>query len=238
MQSSVYRPAVYWTGIILKIGIVLSALFGIRANLDPSDPLSMGLNSLLLYFTIQSNLWIAGISIVFLGFDLAGKGERKIPNWLYALKFMFTASILLTFVVFSLLLIPLVPPSYLTSPSNLLLHNLTPLLAVADFLLCDFPYKSKARHAWLGLVMPLLYLAFTLLLSFNGVRFGGKVVPYFFLDYETLGWFSVSDKGFGVVYWVFILSALLLGMSAGLLKLKDWRHQRTVSSGRPTTKPV
>jgi len=213
-----------WTvGLWLKLGVIVSAYTGIASHFEPNGGSFMGSDSVFLYYTIQSNIAIAAICLIFLVIDALGNGHRSIPNWLYAAKFTATVGILLTFLVFSLLLIPLVPPGYLTSKSNIFLHNLAPLLALADFLLCDTAYRSTRRHTWLGLILPGAYLIEALALSFAGVRFSGKLVPYFFLDYQELGWLRISAEGIGVVYWVLLLNLALLGIGFGLLWVKEKR---------------
>jgi hypothetical protein len=197
-------------GIVLKIGVILSAGIGIFTQGDYS--------SVFYYFTIQSNIWIAAAALVFVIFDINAGGRGQIPQALYAIKFMFTASICLTFLVFSLILSPLMPKSYLFSLPNLLLHNLTAFLALADFILCDKNFRSGKRTWLLASVMPGIYLVFALMLSRTGARFSGKTVPYFFLDYEKLGWFRIGSSGLGVVYWVAMIFLLtsLIGMGLAL----------------------
>ncbi|MDX9784877.1 MAG: hypothetical protein RBT72_09040, partial [Spirochaetia bacterium] len=124
-----------------------------------------------------------------------------------------------TFVVFSLLLAPLMPKSYLLSPSNLFLHNITAFLALADFWIFDRKIAVKKGTWLLAAIMPALYLIFVLILASTGPRFSGNLVPYFFLDYHKLGWFRVGPDGMGVAYWIVILFALSGLIGWGILKL-------------------
>jgi hypothetical protein len=163
-------------------------------------------------------VWIASAAFVFVILDIKAGGRGQIPQVLYAIKFMFTASICLTFLVFSLILSPLMPKSYLFSLPNLLLHNLTAFLALADFILCDRNFRPGKRTWLLAAVMPGIYLVFALLLSRMGARFSGKAVPYFFLNYEKLGWFRIGSSGLGVVYWVAMIFFLVSLIGLGLVK--------------------
>jgi hypothetical protein len=138
--------------------------------------------------------------------------QSRRPNWLYMLKFVFTVSINLTLAVFFILLAPKMDPDYLVSAGNLTVHFLTPVIAAAHFLLFDIEYEVRRSHCVLCAVPPLCYFAFTMLLSLNGVTFGPEsTVPYFFLNYELLGWFGFSKNGPGVFWWLIIILALIVG---------------------------
>ncbi len=202
----------------MKSGIVLSAWAGISLQIGSGRSSWMESGSIFLYFTTQSNILIALIALLFIILDLACNGRRDIPQTLYAIKFIFTASIILTFVVFSLLLAPLMPKSYLLSSSNLFLHNITAFLALADFWIFDRKIVVKKTTWLLAAIMPALYLVFVLILASTGPRFSGNLVPYFFLDYQKLGWFRiVGQGGIGVVYWITILFALSCVIGWGIL---------------------
>jgi hypothetical protein len=220
------RRGTLFAGLALKSGVIASCVIGISLQLTASGGSFMSASSIFLYFTIESNIWIALICVVFLLTDVFQRGRRRIGAWLYAVKYMFTVSILLTFVVFAVLLSPLMPKSYLLSPSNIFLHDVTPILALLDFALCDDGYRGRWKHVLLGAIMPLAYAVFVLALSFGGVRFAGSVAPYFFLNYEKLGWFAVGKNGLGVVWWIAIITLLVLAVGAALLKLRDVRHRR------------
>jgi hypothetical protein len=219
------RPRII--GLWLKLGVIVSCGVGIYLYTKLNQSGFMYFDNVLLYFTTQSNILIAAVCLVFLIIDLMTRGNRVISNWLYVLKYASTTSIMLTFVVFSIILAPMMEKSFLTSGPNIFLHNLAPLLAFTDFILCDYEYSSSKKHVLYGIIMPGLYIATLLILSFNGIEFGEKNVPYFFLDYETLGWLSIGENGIGVVYWLIMISALLLLIGAGILKVKDLRRKRS-----------
>ncbi|MHB8963703.1 MAG: Pr6Pr family membrane protein [Saccharofermentanales bacterium] len=212
-------------GLLLKIGVVVSCCLGIYLHIAVGGSDFMGSDSIFLYFTTQSNLWIAQICLLFLVADIFTAGRRRLPQWLYVFKFMFTISILLTFVVFFALLAPLMSASYLFSMGNLLLHLITPMLALADFVLCDYGFRTSRGYVLFGAVMPLLYMMEAYGLAFLGVSYGNRRVPYYFMDYEKLGWFAIGDGSIGVAYWVAGITLILLAMSWGLLRWKDVRRK-------------
>lgn len=165
-------------------------------------------------FTIQSNMAAAGAALAVLIFGLA----RKIPpSWLCALKFMATTAVLLTWFVFAVVLTPTMPAAYLLSLSNFLLHTLTPAMALADYLLFDRMTGEARKLKWLALPLPGLYAIY--FFAETALR-GEMPVPYFFLDYRALGFFTIGRGGIGVAYWCVILLLLCLGLGAGALRLK------------------
>lgn len=228
--------------VILRLIVVACSFCGILLTTRGSDFMSEG--KAFLYFTVQSNIWIGATCIVFLvlGAVRRVKTELVIPQWLYALKYMFTISITLTFLVFALMLSGDMDADYLLSPSNLTLHFLCPIAAIADYIIADVEFEGKKRHILLAVVMPFYYCAFVFVCVITGTLFytvsasdvvstanalsasdvtsaadfysGSGKVPYYFFDWETLGWFSVSEKGLGVVYWMIILICGLLAFGA------------------------
>jgi len=205
------------------VGLGLSFM-GIQSYIDPSH--------LLLFFTIQSNIWILITMIIFLIYAILEvvRGPKEIPLALRKMKFVFTVSITLTFIVFALLLSPWMPISYLTSPSNICIHFLAPIMAIIDFLYFDQPFMHKKTTFLWGSIPPLYYLAFAMICSFSGVAFypDGTTVPYFFLNYEKLGWFRIDSSGFGVVYWFILLCGMVLLISWGSIKIQAKIHKAKV----------
>jgi len=209
----------------LKLGVVASCCIGIAQH---DLGLSRGfMDSILKAFTMQSNIWIAAGCLVFLTFEIAQRGARRVPAWLHALKFMFTTSALLTWIVFAVLLAPTMNRAYLLSPSNLCLHNLTPALALLDQINLDADSPMAAKRLWLTLIMPLLYtVAF-----FMAYEITGELpVPYFFLDYRAYGWFGVGPDGIGVLYWIALLGAVLIGIGAAVRRLQAAAQRRPLAT--------
>ncbi|TXT44322.1 MAG: hypothetical protein FD137_1596 [Spirochaetes bacterium] len=103
-------PRKHWIGLVLKIGVILSAAIGIS--------LEAGRGAIFFYFTIQSNIWIAASALACIVADSRAGGKDRKPWALLAFKFMATSTICLTFLVFSLVLSPLMPKPYLLSAPN------------------------------------------------------------------------------------------------------------------------
>src|SRR5574344_505747 len=131
----------------LRLCITVFMIAGVTSS--ASDGGFMTVNPLL-FFTIQSNITIGLISFAFFVIDVIGfikKKEIEIPRWLYALKFLFTVAITLTFLVYWCMLMPTMVAagmaSYLKSAGNIFCHTLVPIFAIADWVLFGGKYREK-----------------------------------------------------------------------------------------------
>jgi hypothetical protein len=201
---------------VLKALVLLLGAMGQYYSLRGS---SFASGAHFLYYTNVSNILASLLAAVLLALDIRALRAGRallLPRWLWEVRFALVAGILLTFVVFSLLLIPRMPLSYLSSPSNLLMHNLVPLLACFDFVL--FSHGRENRLSLLsGLALPLSYFTFVMIFMFTG---NGRSAPYFFLDFHANGWFTAGGGKLGVFWWFLILAAMILLLSKILLGLQ------------------
>ena len=213
--------------IIIKSLLVAIGASGIIATYFAAGYMSRG--TTFLYFTIQSNITIIAITTFYL-FDAIGVlfGRKPINNQiLLHVKFCFTVAITITFIVFVTLLAPLVGVSYFFSYSNFSLHIIVPLLAIADFILFDTNLKIRKFSFLAGTIMPIYYFFFFLIgRLFNFTYLDGEIAPYFFLNYEKYGWFTVSKDGLGVFYWVIILLAFAAGLGFLFLLFMKLRQKK------------
>ena len=176
------------------------------------------------YFTQLSNLYAAAVALA----QLIAP-SRRLALW----KYTAAVSIAITFLVYLLVLAPLMPGGLAAAYAqdhwaSLCLHILNPVLCVGDFLVNDAPgYPWRARHAWLSLLFPLSWFAFMLILGRFGVRWHGMAAPYPFLNYlAPAGWFGWRPEtmgegtlGFGVAYALLALVAAVLTVGYALVKV-------------------
>ena len=87
--------------IIVDLLIIISSSVGVYLTLYGRGNF-MNQNGLL-YYTVQSNIFIILISLIFLIYKIL---KRKIPNWLTIAKFICTVGITVTFLVFTFMLVP------------------------------------------------------------------------------------------------------------------------------------
>ena len=191
--------------IIGIVGIVITAVSGSF----------MGQNKTFLYFTVQSNITIIAIELVFAVdalLQILGKKSFS-NNVLLLIKYLFTVAITITFLVFAFILAPTLSASYLLSYGNFSLHFIVPILALVDFFLFGNEIKLTKVNCLLGVAMPIYYVIFFLIGIPLGVTYlNGSRAPYFFLEYEKLTWFRFTENGPGVIYWILILTIAIIGL--------------------------
>lgn len=175
----------------------------------------------LFYFTQQSNLWIAFTCLTLAIIDVVelNTGRRIKKSWLYIFKFIFTISITLTGLIFCCVLAPFAFEGYNTwSFSSITTHVIVPVLSIVDFVLDVNKINLKWWHCFLGLIPPLIYYIFALIMGSYNVDFGmGEPYPYLFLNYKTeAGWFGFVNGHppmIGAFYWLIFLIGLILFFS-------------------------
>ena len=174
------------------------------------------------YFTQLSNLYVAAAVIC----QLAKPGKETL-----LVKYTAVVSIVITFLVYLLVLAPLVPGGLVAAYSqdhcaSLCLHVLTPGFAVADYLLLDSRAGDwKVRDARWALLPPLAYFALILLLRACGLDWMGMAAPYPFLNYAApSGWFGwrpdtagPATMGVGVAYTMMLMLGVFMLVGRGLL---------------------
>ncbi len=161
------------------------------------------------YFTTQSNTLVAcGFLWAALAPWLSGRAAAGPPA---PLRGALTLYVLVTFLVFHLVLAN--PASGFGDGSrhfgpiqNILLHTVTPLLALLDWVLVGIGWP-RWRWAVVWLSYPLAYLGFALLRGALVHRY-----PYPFLDVRSLGYGGVGIVAsvLSVVFW--LLGLLVVGV--------------------------
>lgn len=211
---------------VFKVCIALSALGGVLLSLIEyqKDGYSHWYRRLF-YFTAQSNVWI-GVTCLVLSTSRLFHFKDIWVKRLYILKYVFTVSITITGVVFCTLLAPFAPKSYhLWVFSGYLTHIVTPLFAVLDFFIDDYPITLTKQHVFYSIIPPLIYFLSTMVLSFFKVDFGrGEFYPYYFLNFRSpSGFFGFSNQApffVGSFYWIVALLLLIIFIAWLLRKWK------------------
>ncbi|NEB76276.1 integral membrane regulator [Streptomyces sp. SID14478] len=194
--------------------VALAALTGIVIDLSISDSALRVLS----YFTIQSNILVA------VAFALsAWRAWTARPP----LRPLVTGGVLLficiTGLVYHVILAnsasgfsmtddPDVAVTGARQVSNQLLHTVTPIGAVLDWLLLTRPGALRPRHAAIWLAYPLAYFGFAL--ARGAIMTPGTPAryPYPFLDVDAHGYAGVLGNAviFGLAFYVLALALVLL----------------------------
>ncbi|MBQ1847492.1 MAG: hypothetical protein II135_05755, partial [Clostridia bacterium] len=107
---------------VLKVIVILSAAFGVFLSAYASKDTFMGGGRVFMFFTIQSNIAVALVSLT--GLILLLKDRRFGKVW-YVIKFVATVSITLTGAVFTFVLAPTLG-EYAWNVQNVLTHVVVP----------------------------------------------------------------------------------------------------------------
>ncbi len=162
------------------------------------------------YFTIQSNILLTMTLTLAALHGLRGAGQ---PRWLDLARGLTTTYIVVVGIVYATLLAPLGVAGGVPVPwANFILHVVTPVLAVLDWLLLSDHKRLPLSKLWLVLIYPAAWLVVVLI---RGATDGW--VPYPFLD---------PSNGYGAV------ALVCLGICAAIL-LVGWL---VFSTGRNRSK--
>ena len=200
---------------VLKIAIKATlAIVGILGIIFTAQSSAfMGGGSVFFFFTVQSNIFIIGMSLIFLVNDVMYLVNKKsfVNQTLLMIKYVATVAITVTFIVFFTMLAPLMGMDYLLSFNNFSLHAIVPILAIIDFILFDTDIRLTYKSSLLATIAPVSYVIFVYIGAIFKLRYGENLYyPYFFLNFEKNGFFF--EKGFGIIPWIIILLAGICGL--------------------------
>lgn len=185
--------------IVYRLFFILIGFSGIYLGLsEENEDAFMGHGTAINFYTLQSNIWVLVLEVYLLFHTILKhrKGheteqERELENqsaWnLGVFKYVFTVSITLTFLVYWFMLAPYIGAQDLLKPSNILLHGISPVMMLLDFLFFDSEYVFSKRAEVLTLIPAIYYLIFILLraeISPISLAFGSRY-PYWFMDVDA-----------------------------------------------------
>ena len=171
----------------------------------------MGGHRVFMYFTIQSNIAVAVISVI--GLVLLLRRREISPVW-WVIKFVGAVSITLTGVVFCFVLAPTLGGNA-WNLQNILTHVVVPISAVTDFFVAGVSGNIRKRNTFWVIVPPVLYAVYAGIGYVSGWEFApGVNYPYFFLNWGSpAGAFGFTDMlpFMGCGWWILgLLVALLI----------------------------
>ena len=163
------------------------------------------------YFTVESNLLVGIVAVVWLVFRLV-KGEGAIPKWLTLLKFLSSAAVFVTFTVVVLFLGPLYGYGRMYYGSNLFFHLLIPLAAILEYVF--FGEEVSFRESFFAVAPPVLY----------GIGYLSNCLVNGIGSWETTmnDWYSFLNWGYpvGIVIF-FVIAAVAWGLGCALRALNS-----------------
>ena len=197
--------------IIFKLLVVMSLLAGILLNVVHTTSIS----AILSYYTLQSNIVCL---IMFLGIIIVIMSKNNYRTSIYyLLKGGSTMAILITGITYQIALAPnnfYMEVSYTIQTerywANLLVHIVSPILVLLDYVLFDEKGNFKYYYPIIWLFLPLGYVIYVYSYSARGGSFygigGSREFAYIFLDYNQIGYSGVFKS-------IIIIAILILLVS-------------------------
>lgn len=178
----------------------------------------MGGRTVLMYFTIQTNVAMAVLCSIGALYMLIGK---TIPNRWYIVKYVGTLSITVTGAVFCFVLAPTMGP-LAWNRVNIFTHIIVPIASIIDFFISGIHSSIRKRDVFYVTLPPILYVFYASIGYICNWEFApGQNYPYFFLNWGSpAGAFGFCKElpFMGCVWWILLLLSLL--MLVGLLYLR------------------
>ena len=216
----------------LKILVALSAVAGTALSAYAGRGSFMGGSRVFMYFTIQSNLLMAVISLV--GLCLLMRKKTVSSKW-YLVKFIGTVSITLTGIVFAFVLAPTLG-AQAWNFQNTLTHVVVPLGSVIDFFVVGSNIRLPKKSALLVIIPPLLYACYAGIGYVLGWEFAeGIRYPYFFLNWGSpAGAFGFTNglPFIGTAWWILILFLFVICVGWCYLTLIDVIYKKSKGGKR------
>ncbi len=198
--------------IAIKAVLVIVGVLGIVLTAQSTE--FMGGGSVFFFFTVQSNIFIMLMALIFLINEVVVLISKKsfINQVLLHIKYVATVAITVTFLVFFTMLAPLMGMDYLLSFKNFSLHAIVPILAIIDFFLFDADIKLTYKSSLLATISPICYVVFVYVGAIFKIQYGKALYyPYFFLNIDTNGF--LFEKGtMGIIPWIIILLGFIIGL--------------------------
>lgn len=161
------------------------------------------------YYTENSNYFTLLVSIVFcVACIFAIKNKTKIPAWIIKLRFVSTICLTITYVVVTLVLIPLYPASFIYmmfGDSNLYQHLLCPILSIISFLFFESTTIISKQFVFLALIPTLTYGIISIILNLLNIMAG----PYPFFYVYDIPWFVIILSILGILLLSVVISYVL-----------------------------
>lgn len=221
---------------IMKIVVVVGAIAGTVMSAIGSRDSFMGGKVVFMYFTTQSNLLVALISILGLVFMFCKKSGGRIEQ---IVKIMGASAISLTCFVYCFLLAPTIGEEA-WKLNNFLTHVLVPSCFVTDFFMSDNRAEYKREDSVWTLVLPLLYVAYAGIGYACGWHFSSEhTYPYFFLNWGSkAGAFGFINEApyFGCAWWILILLVFMLLIGIGYIAIANKIYNKRYN--KPEAKPI
>ena len=155
------------------------------------------------YYTVLSNLYLGLAATLYLVFFLIYRKQGKVlPKWVYIIKLTAVSSTMLTFLTVVIFLTPKSNDLYtLYGGFSFFMHVLTPLLALACFVLFEHDHELKWFEVFFVPIPTIIY----------GLYYYINVIVLQKPQFDLYGFFTTWSHGEATInYGVAVLAALIL----------------------------
>lgn len=172
--------------IILTLFVITGTIFmfeGIKFMPD-ATLLEATKTEMLKFYTVDSNLLMGIVSIILIIYEirfLEGK-IKEIPNYVYIIKMIGTAGILLTFVTTLFFLSPIYGLYAMYNNANLIFHLIVPVLAFISYIVFE-KYNNKYKYAFFGILPMFIYSIYYTSMILIHLNDGGLTYKYDFYNF-------------------------------------------------------
>ena len=201
--------------ICYKMFTIFSLIAGIFLNLSNT----YSIRALMSYYTLQSNVICLIAFIIVLTLELLDRQYKT--DIYYLIKGGLVITIAITAIIYHIALAPggfqmdaLQNSISNKMLANFLVHTVSPLLVLVDYILFDEKGHFKFFYPILWLIQPLNYVVYVYTYSNLGGSFynigGSRQFAYFFLDYNELGYMGVLKWLLIIILGILIISEILV----------------------------
>ena len=201
--------------ICYKMFTIFSLIAGIFLNLSNT----YSIRALMSYYTLQSNVICLIAFIIVLTLELLDRQYKT--DIYYLIKGGLVITIAITAIIYHIALAPggfqmdaLQNSISNKMLANFLVHTVSPLLVLLDYILFDEKGHFKFFYPILWLIHPLNYVVYVYTYSNLGGSFynigGSRQFAYFFLDYNELGYMGVLKWLLIIILGILIISEILV----------------------------
>ena len=209
--------------ICYKMFAIFSLISGIFLNLSNTS----SVRALMSYYTLQSNVICLIAFMIILILELLNKQYQT--DIYYLIKGGLVITIAITAIIYHIALAPggfqmdaLQNSINNKQLANFLVHTVSPILVLLDYVLFDEKGHFKLFYPILWLIQPLNYVVYVYTYSNLGGSFynigGSRRFAYFFLDYKKLGYLEVLKWLIVIILGILIISELLVVLDKILKK--------------------
>ncbi len=194
----------------LKTIVIIAAAVGVFLSAYAGRNTFMGGSRVYMYFTIQSNIAVALISLIGCCLMLT---KKKVGESWHVIQFVGAVAITLTGVVFGFVLAPTLGVNA-WNVQNTLTHVVVPIAAVADFLIVAYGEDIRKKNVIYVIIPPVIYAIYAAIGYVRGWDFAlGINYPYFFLNWGSPAGAFGFTKGMpymGTAWWILALLIFLI----------------------------